>query len=254
SLTVYLADGDTVGLPKSPWGLVDHPPSSAGEDEESALMHARDERVDGLLRLDGASLSMLDHDSRLGLFWTASPGRLARYERAAPLRALLGWWGRRHGCRIVHAGAVGTPSGGALVVGKAGSGKSTTVLACLGSGLCYAGDDGVAISEGATPLIHSLYCTAKLRPEHLRRVLPHLASMLEDSEEAHQGKRMFFLDGDHARELAAGFPLRAVLLPRVTENERSAMRPMSSGSALLALAPSTLFQLPGDRQQRLHHM
>jgi len=177
-----------------------------------------------------------------------------RYERAAPLRAILDWWGGDLGCRVMHAGAVGTESGGALLVGNAGSGKSTAVLACLGSGLSYAGDDGVAVSNGAGMLIHSLYCTAKLQPGHLRRALPHLASVLEDSEEAHQGKRMFFLDRDRSVELTSGFPLRAVLLPHVTGNDRSTTQPVSSGTALLALAPSTLFQLPGARQQRLHHM
>ena len=243
-----------VSLPRAPWELLDRTPSTEWDQEEGALMHVRDERVDGLFRLDGASVSMLDHVSGVGVFWTASPERVPRYERAAPLRALLDWWGGDHGCRVVHAGAVGTERGGALLVGKAGSGKSTAVLACLGSGLSYAGDDGVAVSNGARPLIHSLYCTAKLQPGHLQRVLPHLASVLEDSEEAHQGKRMFFLDRDRSAELTAGFPLRAVLLPRVTGNARCTARPVSSGTALLALAPSTLFQLPGARQQRLHHM
>ena len=254
SLTVYLADGGAVGLPRAPWEILDRTPSTAWDQEEGALMHVRDERVDGLFRLDGASVSMLDHVAGVGVFWTASPERVPRYERAAPLRALLDWWGGDHGCRVVHAGAVGTERGGALLVGKAGSGKSTAVLACLGSGLSYAGDDGVAVSHGPRPMIHSLYCTAKLQPGHLRRALPHLASVLEDSEEAHQGKRMFFLDRDRSAELTEGFPLRAVLLPRVTSSSRSAARPVSSGAALLALAPSTLFQLPGARQQRLHHM
>ena len=254
SLTVYLAEGGVVSLPPSPWEILDRTPSTAWDQEAGALMHVRDERVDGLFRLDGASVSMLDHVSGVGVFWTASPERVPRYERAAPLRALLDWWGGDHGCRVVHAGAVGTERGGALLVGKAGSGKSTAVLACLGSGLSYAGDDGVAVSHGASPLIHSLYCTAKLQPGHLRRALPHLASALEDSEEAHQGKRMFFLDRERSAELTAGFPLRAVLLPRVTGSDRSTTRPVSSGTALLALAPSTLFQLPGARQQRLHHM
>ena len=254
SLTVYLADGGVVSLPPSPWALPDPTPSTAWAQDESELIHVRDERVDGLFRLDGASMSMLDHVSGVGVFWTASRERVPRYERAAPLRAILDWWGGDHGYRVVHAGAVGTESGGALLTGKAGSGKSTAVLACLGSGLSYAGDDGVAISHGARPLIHSLYCTAKLEPGHLERALPHLASVLEDSEEAHQGKRMFFLDRDRSSELTAGFPLRAVLLPRVTGSGRSTTRPVSAGTALLSLAPSTLFQIPGGRQQRLHHM
>jgi hypothetical protein len=85
-------------------------------------------------------------------------------------------------------------------------------------------------------------------------VLPHLASLLEGSEASYQGKRMFFLDRHWSGELSPGFPLRAVLLPRVTGAERSTTRLVSSATGLLALAPSTLFQQPGARQDRLHHM
>jgi hypothetical protein len=254
SLTIYLCDGRLIDLPRPPWQLVDPTASTPPEQEHGPLMHVRDERVDGLFRLDGGSVTMLNRVSAVGLFWTAAPDRVPRYERAAPLRAILDWWGGSRGCRVLHAGAVGTEQGGALLVGSAGAGKSTAVLACLGSGLAYAGDDGVAVSQGPRPFVHSLYCTAKLRPDHLRRALPHLSSLLDDSEEAHQGKRMFFLDREPCAELTPGFPLRAVLLPRVTTSERSSTRRVSPGSALLALAPSTLFQLPGARQQRLQHM
>ena len=244
SLTVYLADGGVVSLPRAPWEILDRTPSTAWDQEEGALMHVRDERVDGLFRLDGASVSMLDHVSGVGVFWTASPERVPRYERAAPLRALLDWWGGDHGCRVVHAGAVGTERGGALLVGKAGSGKSTAVLACLGSGLSYAGDDGVAVSHGPRPLIHSLYCTAKLQPGHLRRALPHLASVLEDSEEAHQGKRMFFLDRDRSAELTAGSVRSAAA------RSRRARRALSRYRVAVALPRVP----PGPRGLRLQRM
>ena len=198
SLIVHLADGGVAALPRSPWDSPDSPPAAAWDPEEAALTHVHDERVDALFRLDGASLSMLDHAARAAVVWTVAPGRVPRHERAAPLRAILDWWGGDHGWRVVHAGAVGTETGGVLLVGKAGSGKSTATLACLGSGLSYAGDDGVAVSGGTRPLVHSLYCTAKLEPDHLRRALPHLAPALEDSEAAHLGKRMFFLERDRA--------------------------------------------------------
>ena len=254
ALTVHIADSARIGLPPCPWEL---PPRSGkgGSDPEAAeLMHVRDERVDGLLRLDGTSVSALDREAGIAVLWLQSQESVPRSERAAPLRAILDWWGAASGWRVVHAGAVGTANGGALLVGRAGSGKSTSVLACLGSGLSYAGDDGVAVSAGGTPFVHSLYCTAKLEPDHLRRALPHLAPALDDSEVAHLGKRMFFLSRDRSAELTAGFPLRAVLLPRVSDTQQSATRPASAGAGLLALAPSTLLQLPGSRAERLHHM
>jgi hypothetical protein len=253
-LTVYLSHGGVVALPPFPWDLPNDTAPAGSELETGLLVHVRDERVDGLFHRDGASLSMIDRASRVAVLWTASPDRVPAYERAAPLRAILDWWGRDHGWHVVHAGAVGTEEGGVLLVGKGGSGKSTAVLACLGAGLSYAGDDGVAVGEGPVPLVHSLYCTAKLEPGHLRRVLPHLAPLLEGSEESYQGKRMFFLDRHWSGELLPGFPLRAVLLPRVTGAERSTTRLVSSATGLLALAPSTLFQLPGAKQDRLRHM
>lgn len=253
ALTIHLAGGAAVSLPDTPWGAIDRA-ASAWDDDDGALTHVRDERIDGLLRLDGGSLAMLDHASATALLWTASPDRVPRHERAAPLRAILDWWGGDHGWRVVHAGAVGTADGGVLLVGKAGSGKSTATLACLGSGLAYAGDDGVAVTLDAEPIVHSLYCSAKLEPHHLRRTLPHLASALDDSEAAHLGKRMFFLDGARRGEIAAAFPLRAVLVPRVVDGERTTSRPVAAAAGLLALAPSTLFQLPGARRERLSHM
>lgn len=253
ALTIHLADGAAVALPDTPWGAIDRA-ASAWDEDDGALTHVRDERVEGLLRLDGGSLAMLDHAAGTALFWTASPDRVPRSERAAPLRAILDWWGGDHGWRVVHAGAVGTAAGGALLVGKAGSGKSTATLACLGSGLAYAGDDGVAVSLDGDPIVHSLYCSAKLEPHHLRRTLPHLAGALDGSEAGHLGKRMFFLDGARRGEIATAFPLRAVLVPRIADADRTTSRPASSAAGLLALAPSTLFQLPGARRERLRHM
>jgi len=253
ALTVYVSDGGAVDLPPSPWELLQTPPPTPSDRDASPVMHVRDERVDGLFHLDGASLGMLDHASSVGVSWTASE-RVPHYERGAPLRTIFDWWGGRLGWHVVHAGAVGTEKGGVLLAGTSGSGKSTAVLACLGSGLSYAGDDGVGVGGRSAPLVHGLYCTAKLEPGHLRRALPHLESLLEESEEAFQGKRVFFLDRHRPAELSAGFPLRAVLLPRVTGAERSTTRRVPSAAGLLALAPSTLFQLPGAGPERLRHM
>ena len=94
---------------------------------------------------------------------------MASWDWAAPLRAILHWWLGSHGVLQVHGGAVGTAEGGALVVGRGGSGKSTTALSSLAAGLRYAGDDFVAITTRPEPWVHSLYCSGKLDPGHLER-------------------------------------------------------------------------------------
>ena len=254
SLTVYLADGGVVSLPRSPWEFLDPTPSTAWDREESELVHVRDERVDGLFRLDGASVSMLDHVSGVGVFWTASPERVPRYERAAPLRAILDWWGGDHGWRVVHAGAVGTEQRRGAARGQGRVGKvhrrpRVPRVRALVRRRRRSGRESWRRAADPQPLLHG---EARAWPSPARVAASH--PVLEHSEEAHQGKRMFFLDRDRSAELTPGFPLRAVLLPRVTGSDRSTTRPVSAGAALLALAPSTLFQLPGARQQRLHHM
>jgi hypothetical protein len=251
-LTVYLAAADAVSRPAPPWEILRQ--ETPDDQDASPMAHVRDERVDGLFELDGSSLRMLDRAAGVGVFWTPSPARVPRYETAAPLRSILDWWSRERGWRVLHAGAVGTERGGALLVGKAGSGKSTAALACLGSGLAYAGDDGVLVGGDAGPRVQSLYCTAKLEPGHLRRALPQLEPLLAESEASHRGKRQVFLDRHCPAELSSGFPLRAVLLPRVTGAPRAVTRRVSAATGLLALAPSTLLQLPGDRGERLSHM
>ncbi len=50
--------------------------------------------------------------------------------------------------------------------------------------------------------------------------------------------------------LAASLPLRAVVIPSVG-GATGALQPMSPAAGARALAPSTLFQLPGSRQSSL---
>jgi hypothetical protein len=254
ALTVYLAAGDEVELPPPPWELPRSGSRVEPDEETRRAVHLRDERVEGLLEVDHGAMSLFDTASSVGLFWTVSPERLAYYERGAPLRAIFFWWGLRHGWHMAHAGGVGTDGGGVLLVGKGGSGKSTAALACLGAGLDYLGDNDVMIEAEPAPFAHGLYCSAKLEAGHLRRALPHLSSFLATAGPWKGGKGLFYVDRGAGHRLSAGFPLRAVLLPRVTGTPRTITTRVSAAHGLLSLAPSTLFQLPGARQERLSHL
>ena len=83
--------------------------------------------------------SGLDLQENLGLYWVQDASTLPYYEIGSPLRTLLHWWTDQGDYQFVHAGAVGLESGGVLLVGKGGSGKSTTALAALDAGMLYAG-------------------------------------------------------------------------------------------------------------------
>jgi hypothetical protein len=189
------------------------------------------------------TLSVLDYESRRAWFWTADATGLRSWDWASPLRAILHWWLGHHGILQVHGGAVGTARGGVMVVGRGGSGKSTTTLACLSSGLRYAGDDFVGIAVSPEPWVHSLYSSGKLEPHHLAR-FPSLQSAVANPVRTDEDKVVVFAADAFPRAPIAGFPLRAVLVPKVVAVEPDTrLVPTSPAAALAALAPSTIFQL-----------
>jgi hypothetical protein len=189
------------------------------------------------------TLSVLNVDSAEAWFWAPAASEIVSWDWAVPFRAILHWWLGRAGVLQVHGGAVGVPEGGVLLVGRGGSGKSTTALACLAAGLRYAGDDFVAISTRPDPQVHSLYGSGKVEPGHLRR-FPDLAKAVSNPDQGPREKSIVFVEDVHPGAAIHGFPLRAVLVPRVVaRSPETRLLPTSGATALAALAPSTLFLL-----------
>jgi hypothetical protein len=186
--------------------------------------------------------SVLDAEADTGWFWMPDANGLPYWDYTAPFRHLLSWWLDAQGLRQVHGGAVGTDEGGVLLVGPGGSGKSTTALSILlDERLRYAGDDYVAVGSGDAPAVHSLYCSGKVHPEDLHR-LPHLEPALADGVRPDE-KAVFYVEQAFPGRSSAGFPLRAIVVPRVTDRRAARAVPGMRAEALAALAPSTIFQL-----------
>jgi hypothetical protein len=201
-------------------------------------------------------LSLLDVQQGLALLWTADVARLPRYEFTFPARALIYWWAAGHGQQLAHGGAVGQGGAGALLVGKSGSGKSTTALACLAAGLDYAGDDYVFFDDQPAPRAHSVYCSGKLHADHIGR-LPAYVPLIHNRAHVGPEKALLFLNEHYAGQMAADLPLSAIVLPRYTGAAHTRYQPVTTVQALAALSASTLRQLPGagqadyDRMRRL---
>ncbi|HXG75980.1 MAG TPA: hypothetical protein VNJ53_05370 [Gaiellaceae bacterium] len=201
------------------------------------------------------SLSLLDTGRDTAWHWVADAERVPYWDQASPIRQLLFWWLQTRGYLQVHAGAVGTPEGGVLLVGKSGSGKSTVSLCCLGSSLQFAGDDYVAVSTGQAPQVASLYGSAKLEPEHVTRLLPHLVPLLANRGRLDSEKALLYVNRHFPSQVTSGFPLRAVVVPTVRPAQReSRLVPISRSAAFAALAPSTIVQLHTARQDALAAM
>ncbi len=202
-------------------------------------------------------LSVLHAEKRQGYFWIQDAAQLPLYQCGSPLLALLHLWFSQHERTLVHGGAVGTRDGGVLLVGKGGSGKSTATLCCLDSPLFYAADDYgvVSANDAATSpafYFHSLYSSGKVNaPDRERHPLiarARCAGVLDNQKSLH------FLYPPLAERLIRGFALRAIIMPRVTGARDTRIVPASAAQALLALAPSTLFQLPGAESAKFRRM
>jgi len=211
-------------------------------------------RVPAIYAQDAQVLSLLDTEQNIAIYWACDATALPYYEQAAPLRTIFHWWLSRRNYQCVHAGAVGVESGGVLLTGKGGSGKSTTALACLDSELLYVSDDYCLFTNEPTPYVYSLYNTAKLNGVRDLQRQPHFLPMIHNPDQAGKEKLMFFLAHHMPHKVRSGFPLKAILLPTVTGNVDTAIKQVSAGTALKALAPTSLLQLPGAAQHSFKSM
>jgi hypothetical protein len=145
------------------------------------------------------------------------------WERAAPLRPALFFALASTSRHLVHAGAVGDPGlGCVLLAGPGGAGKTSLALAAVEHGLRYVGDDYVLLEDG---IAWNLYATAKV--------------------DAGPGREKTVVEVD-PQSLVEALPVQAVVVPAIGAG-RVRVQEISAGQALLALAPSTAFQMPFDR-------
>lgn len=244
-LTVRLVDSASTGvrLPPAPWAWPRHLPRGQVPGFASGPIRAAYEPSWG-------GLILLDLERDLAVVWAQDARVIATWELAAPLRTALHWWLPGRGRRLVHGAGLGTAASGVLLVGPGGSGKSTTALAGLLGGLRYLGDDYVAVGPDDDWTVFNLYRTGKVVPDNLAARLPGLSGaprLVRDRD-----KDVLLLDTQQD-VIPDRLPLSMVVVPAVTGG-RTRLRSLGAGAALRALAPSTIFQQPGDDDQAFGFM
>lgn len=250
ALTIYIWDSASTGValppmpsslqgrtaPAQAWGTYSHTPTHQAFFQPAHQV-----------------LSLIDQTRNIGIYWTADADHLPIYEGGAPLLLLLHWWLGQHQRQIIHAAAVGNATGAVILVGKGGSGKSTTALCCLNEGMFYLGDDYCLLSVTDAPLVYSLYTSGKLYKADLGR-FPRLQQALTTAPYAYADKSLYFFHDTLAAQLAHQRPLRAVLIPTITDGRNCYLQPASPAAALVALAPSTTFQLCGNQRYTVQQL
>ena len=246
-LTVGLWSASATGVPVPapdwvPGMTLTHSRLDSWSDESISMI--RDSSFHLLVAVDvstGRALYAVDDEA-------AIPG----WERAAPLRFLVNEWFSLCGIQMTHAACVSRNGRGALIAGPGGSGKSTTALLCLESGLFdYLGDDYCLVRPGAEPEGFSLYNTAKLLPGDLDR-FPRLRPHFQDAIREVEGEKpVVFLSDAGFGSIVDACALDALYLPRVTNGPETTITPVPRGESWRAIVPSTISQLLGSGPRNL---
>ena len=167
-------------------------------------------------------VTLIDVGARAIQYRVRSATGVPWWERAAPMRIAFHWALGGEGRHLLHAGAVGDKRGAVLLAGGAGSGKTTVALAAAENGIGYLGDDHVVLDAAAH--VHAVYSTASVRTSAEGRP-----------------KTVVDMTG-RGRE---ALPVSAIVVPRVRGGV-TRVRPLGGAEALLALAPTTVLQMPFD--------
>lgn len=188
---------------------------------------------------------IFDRQTAKGLQILAAPEAYPAWDPGSPLRNFLQWHLASRGGALVHAGTLGVMGKGVLLAGAGGSGKSGTVLSGLLGGLTTVGDDYVFVSP-ADLRAYPLFETLKQDAAGLKRLglATHHAIPAATNW---QNKHQFFMRHLGLAECAQSLSLHALLLPRITGQGKTTPTPISAKEAFLALAPSGVTQVPGDR-------
>ncbi len=247
SLKICLWDSFSTGIamPSPPWSAEDY--------RDRGTVHGyNNERIRTSFHMGSGILSLLDIKDNIAVWWIRDAANVPYYESGTPLQTILQWFMGIHNRQYIHAAAVGTTSGGVLLAGKGGSGKSTVATACLFSNLKYAGDDYVLINvDISVPVVHSLYNSVKLN-DAIFFQFPELTSISYNTRIHDDEKKLLFYYRHFPEKVIESFPVRAILLPQITHEKNTTIQKVTSAAALAALAPSTIFQLAsaGDDEFR----
>jgi len=197
----------------------------------------------------------LDREDQHIIGCARDPERFSLLERGNPVRFPLFLWHGDQGAEVIHAGLVSRRGHGILLAGRGGVGKTTVALASLARGFDYLGDDYVALQpmDDGSFAGHSLYSSAWLTDSHLSR-FPSLIPNAARGTRPDQNRNLIFLYSGFADRLPCSVPIRVVVLPRVSDGSFTRFRAASKREALLALAPTSILNLPSTGSRTLARM
>jgi len=190
-------------------------------------------------------LWVADRQSATVLRWSLSSEAVPDWESTRPLRYALNWWAAEHGSALLHAGVVAYQGRSVILAGKGGTGKSTTVCACLDSPLSVLADDYCLVQPATADsdaTAHALFRVGHVDAKTIA-LLPSLRSRVIVDDP--QSKSLVRLIEQPPR------PASIAAFASITRapGADTLMRPTSASAVLQQAAPSTIAQSYAGQEQ-----
>lgn len=203
------------------------------------------QNIKGMYHGETEALSLFDKKTNKGILWYNSKDSIPYFSTSSPFRSIFHWWSLRMGLLLIHASAIGYKNRGVLIVGKSGSGKSNTALTSINSHLNFVGDDHVIVDTNLPMQTFSLYNAFKLNKTDMGKYPELLRNNIRHNNLEYK-KTIFFMDQLAPEKLDNSFKIKSILLPKITQIKSPRIYQIQPSKALLAIAPNTIFQLPGS--------
>lgn len=185
------------------------------------------------------ALSVINLEQNTAYYLVKDASKLPWWVSGAPLQVIFSVLLKHQGIQLAHSAAVGNKDGAALLFGKGGSGKSTTTLSCLSHAMYGLGEDYCALELGQTPLVHSLYQSAKLTRDTVS-AFPQTGPFHEYPDR----KQLVYFQDLFPKQMKRALKLKALVHLQIGHDSLPCITPISKKEALSGLLLSTLYGLP----------
>jgi hypothetical protein len=239
-LTINIWDNtDSDTIPSPPWSKAIY-----YKQETNANFAAQNSGFMGVYLQGEDTFNFYDKKNNTAYFSVLNAKALPDWVYAAPFRTIFHWFFSQNDIHLIHGAVIGIGNKAVMLGARGGSGKSTTALSCIFSGMDYLADDYAAVDINKK-IAHNLYNSVKITPDSLKNFLELKEKIW--NEESFGGKKDFgkaiiFLSKYFPTQVKEQSELSAIFIP--TLKKETKIIPASKITTLLALAPTILFQLP----------
>jgi hypothetical protein len=158
---------------------------------------------------------------------------------------------KRHGRYSLHAAGLCIDGRGLLVAGASGSGKSTLAVALLRAGFGFLGDDMLFLSPGRDGLRALAFPDEIDLTDETARLFPELHYLLRLPKNHGWRKRQVRAEEVYEMKTVWECKPAVVVFPSIANAEKSVLKPIDRGEALLELVPNVLLTEARSSQAHL---